>query len=120
MKEYDRVKVTAEKEKYAKFNVHKDMVGWICDARVIDKQRLVCFDECDLEIIPIIPIDEKDLEVVWESHERQVGDEIVLLTNKYNYIGIYEKMCGILLEKRTTINGLLNLTSIKTYNRISI
>ena len=71
MKEYDRVKLTVEKEKYTIDGAHKGMVGWICDPRNINGQWLVCFDECDLPQFPTIPVKEKDLEVVWESHERQ-------------------------------------------------
>jgi len=36
MKEYDRVRLIVEKEKYVKYGVHKGMDGWICDPRNID------------------------------------------------------------------------------------
>ena len=44
MKEYDRVRLIVEKEKYAEDGVHKGMDGWICDPRNIDGQWLVSFD----------------------------------------------------------------------------
>lgn len=68
MKEYDRVELIVEKEKYAKDNVHKGMNGWICDPRNIDGQWLICFDQpgnkCN---IATIPVKEEDLKVIWES-----------------------------------------------------
>ena len=66
MKEYDRVELIVEKEKYAEDNVHKGMDGWICDPRNIDGQWLVCFDHAD-EPYPIISVKEEDLKVIWES-----------------------------------------------------
>lgn len=63
MQEYDRVKLIVEKEKYAKYGVHKGMDGWICDARSIYGQWLVSFDGYgDEPEIACIPVDEKDLE----------------------------------------------------------
>ena len=56
MKEYDSVKLTVEKEKYAKEGVHKGMIGWICDERIINEQRLVCFDGGEVSPFPILPI----------------------------------------------------------------
>lgn len=68
MKEYDRVELIAEKEKYAKENVHKGMDGWICDSRNINGQWLVCFDNAeDLTEYPVISIKEEDLIVIKES-----------------------------------------------------
>ena len=68
MKEYDRVELIVEKEKYAKEGVHKGMDGWICDPRNINGQWLVCFDqEFDLPNIATIPIKEEDLKVIRES-----------------------------------------------------
>lgn len=67
MKEYDRVKLIVEKEEYAKYEVHKGMDGWICDPRSIEKTRLVCFDNNDLDEFPIIEILEEDLIVIRES-----------------------------------------------------
>ena len=45
MKEYSRVRLVVEKEKYAKKGAHKGMDGWICDPRNIDGDWLVCFDD---------------------------------------------------------------------------
>ena len=44
MKEYDRVELIIEKEKYAKEGVHKGMNGWICDPRNIEGNWLVSFE----------------------------------------------------------------------------
>ena len=38
MKEYDRVELIVEKEKYTKDGVHQGMDGWICDPRNINGQ----------------------------------------------------------------------------------
>ncbi len=68
MKEYDRVELMVEKEKYAKEGVHKGMDGWICDPRKIDGYWLVCFDqEFDLPNIATIEVKEEDLKVIKES-----------------------------------------------------
>ena len=67
MKEYDRVELIVEKEKYAKEGVHKGMEGWICDPRHINGQWLVCFDqEGALPNIATLPILEVDLKVTHE------------------------------------------------------
>ena len=47
MKEYDRVELMVDKEKYAKEGVRKGMNGWICDPRKIDGLWLVCFVEIE-------------------------------------------------------------------------
>ena len=70
MKEYDRVELIVEKEKYANEGVHKGMDGWICDPRNINGQWLVCFDHADdLPEYPIISVLEEDLKVIWECPE---------------------------------------------------
>lgn len=67
MKEYSRVKLIVEKEKYAKEGAHKGMDGWICDPRNINGQWLVCFDQYGiLPDIACIPVKEEDLEVIYE------------------------------------------------------
>ena len=67
MKEYDRVRLIVEKEKYAEDGVHKGMDGWICDPRNIDGKWLVSFDQFgDLPEIACIPVKEEDLEVMVE------------------------------------------------------
>ena len=64
MKEYDRVRLIVEREKYAKDGVHKGMDGWICDSRIIEAKRLVCFDQYgELPNIATIAVDEVDLEM---------------------------------------------------------
>ncbi len=98
MKEYDRVKLLVERNEYAKHRVYKGMVGWICDARTIDNCRLVCFDECDYEY-PIIAVRIPDLEVVWESHERQTGDKFILLSEEYSNVGLLKGFKGTLTAK---------------------
>ena len=69
MKEYDRVELIVEKEKYAKEGVHKGMNGWICDSRKIDGLWLVCFDQKYDYNIATIEIEENDLVVIEESPE---------------------------------------------------
>jgi len=65
MKEYDRVILIVEKDKYAINGVHKGMDGWICDSRNINGQWLVCFDQYgDKPNIAIIPVKEEDLELL--------------------------------------------------------
>ncbi|MCI8728591.1 MAG: hypothetical protein HFK07_02055 [Clostridia bacterium] len=65
MKEYDRVRLIVEKEKYVKYGVHKGMDGWICDPRNIDGCWLVCFDQDGpLPNIADIAVKEEDLEVM--------------------------------------------------------
>lgn len=66
MKEYSRVRIIVEKEKYAKEGVHKGMDGWICDSRNINGQWLVCFDDEEMFEIVTLPIKEEDLEVIYE------------------------------------------------------
>jgi len=67
MKEYSRVRLIVEKEKYANDGVHKGMNGWICDPRNINGQWLVCFDQYgNLPDIACIPVKEEDLEVIYE------------------------------------------------------
>lgn len=68
MKEYDRVVLIVEKEKYAKEDAHKGMDGWICDPRNINGQWLICFDQkFDLPNIATIAVKEEDLKVIVES-----------------------------------------------------
>lgn len=62
MKIMDCVEVIAEKEKYARYDVHKGMQGWICWEESIDGTWLVNFpgygENAD---IAEIPIKEEDL-----------------------------------------------------------
>ena len=65
MKEYDRVVLTVEKEKYAKEGVHRGMSGIICDPRQINGCSLVRFDQYGaLPEIACISVSEEDLEVL--------------------------------------------------------
>ena len=65
LREYDSVKVLVEKESYAKFGVHKDMVGTILDPQKIEGRWLVFFpDETGADTIDC-PISETDLELVF-------------------------------------------------------
>lgn len=67
VKEYSRVRLIVEKEKYAREGVHKGMDGWICDPRKIEGCWLVCFDQYgELPNIATIEIKEEDLEVMFE------------------------------------------------------
>ena len=47
MKEMDCVRITVEKEKYAKEGVHKGMYGWICLDDCRDGYWLVNIPQCD-------------------------------------------------------------------------
>lgn len=68
MKEYDKVELIVEKSKYTNKGLHKGMVGWICDPKKINGQRLVCFDTLDdLPEYPIVSIEEDDLKIIWVS-----------------------------------------------------
>lgn len=65
MKEYDCVELTVEKERYAKYGVHKGMQGWICDEQRVEKYVLVNIPQYgDHEDIATIAIHEKDLVVI--------------------------------------------------------
>ncbi|MBR1954336.1 MAG: hypothetical protein IKC58_01195 [Clostridia bacterium] len=67
MKEYDRVELVVDREKYTKQQVFKGMEGWICDPRKIEGKWLVCFDLADhLPEYPIISVLEEDLKVTSE------------------------------------------------------
>lgn len=100
MKEYDRVKLIAEKDKYAKEGVHKDMDGWICDPRNINGQWLVCFDQYgDLPNIATIPIKEKDLEVIWDCPVKQAGSKVTLYVSNYINKGVPLGAQGTIIKK---------------------
>ena len=60
--EYDLVEVTVEKEKYAKYGVHKGMQGVIMDPRCLYSEYYVIFtDKTTAEDIADIPVHEDDL-----------------------------------------------------------
>ena len=65
MKEYDRVRLLVEKERYAEEGVHKGMDGWICYDQKWEGTWLVCFDQYgDLPNIATISVKEEDMEVI--------------------------------------------------------
>ena len=65
MKEYDRVRLLVEKERYAEEGVHKGMDGWICNEQRCDVSWLVCFDQYgDLPNIATIAVKVEDMEVI--------------------------------------------------------
>ena len=62
MKEMDCVEVIVEKEKYAKFGVHKGMQGWICFDDCSNGYWLVNFPQYgEKDDIAEISITEEDL-----------------------------------------------------------
>lgn len=76
MKEIDNVEVIAEKEKYAKYGVHKGMQGWICDDRNINGSWLVNFPQCGEKAdIAEIPVKEEDLKLIDIMHAK-INEEI--------------------------------------------
>lgn len=76
MKEIDNVEVIAEKEKYAKYGVHKGMQGWICDDRNINGCWLVNFPQCGEKAdIAEIPVKEEDLKLIDIMHAK-INEEI--------------------------------------------
>ncbi len=65
MKYLDPVEVIAEKEKYAKFGVHKGMQGWICEEQEFENEWLVNFPQRgENEDIATIGVKEEDLVVI--------------------------------------------------------
>ncbi len=65
MKEMDNVELIVEKEKYARWGVHKGMIGWICDSECVDGSWLVNFPQYgDKPDIATLGIQEEDLRVV--------------------------------------------------------
>ncbi len=65
MKEYDRVRLLVEKERYAEEGVHKGMDGWICNEQRCEGSWLVCFDQYgDLPNIATIAVKVEDMEVI--------------------------------------------------------
>ena len=76
MKEIDNVEVIAEKEKYAKYAVHKGMQGWICDDRNINGCWLVNFPQCGEKAdIAEIPVKEEELKLIDIMHAK-INEEI--------------------------------------------
>ena len=68
MKEYDLVRLIAEKEQYAKHGVHEGMRGWICFEQRTEGHWLVSFEEPGyFDEDPTISVKEEDLEVICDS-----------------------------------------------------
>ena len=69
MKEMDAVRITVEKNEYAKDGVHKGMYGWICLEQRVQNYWLVNFPQCgEKDDIATILIHEDDMEVVPIMH----------------------------------------------------
>lgn len=69
MKEMDAVRITVEKNGYAKDGVHKGMYGWICLEQRVQNYWLVNFPQCgEKDDIATISIHEDDMEVVPIMH----------------------------------------------------
>lgn len=69
MKEMDAVRITVEKNEYAKYGVHKGMYGWICLEQRVQNYWLVNFPQCgEKDDIATISIHEDDMEVVPIMH----------------------------------------------------
>lgn len=64
MKEFDRVKVIRDSERYKKAGIVKGMVGTILDPRKIDGRGLVIFSDAHGNDIAEDSMLESDLEVV--------------------------------------------------------
>ena len=69
MKELDCVEVIVEKEKYARYGVHKGMQGWICDPRRIDGTWFVNFPQYgEKDDIATLDVKEEDLKEIPVMH----------------------------------------------------
>ena len=65
MQMMDRVRVTVEKERYAKHGVHKGMHGWICFEQVVEGFWLVNFPQYgEKDDVAEISIQEEDMELI--------------------------------------------------------
>lgn len=108
MKEYDRVILTVEKEKYAKEGVHKGMDGWICDPRKIGGKWLVSFDQYgELHEIACLSVNEEDLEVL-VSHVHHTTYAVVVTENEeYARLGVHEGMYGKVLWGESNIMSIM-------------
>ena len=117
MKEYDRVILTVEKEKYAKEGVHKGMDGWICDPRNIDGQWLVCFDQYgELPNIATIPVNEEDLDVLVSDEPYDTYAVVIAEKEEYAKLGVHKGTYGKVLwgEGRDTSVLMIEFTDSST------
>lgn len=76
MKLMDCVEVIVEKEKYAKFGVHKGMQGWVCLDDCYNNTWLVNFPQReDKEDVAEISIKEEDLKII-PSLNAEINEQI--------------------------------------------
>ena len=69
MKEMDCVEVAVEKERYAKYGVHKGMQGWICLDEKVNGTWLVNFPQYgEKDDIAEISVKEEDLKLIPVMH----------------------------------------------------
>ncbi len=69
--EYDLVELTVEKEKYAKFGVHKGMQGVVMEDYCIDSEYYVIFtDKNTAEDIADLCVNDDDLVLVWRNPDK--------------------------------------------------
>lgn len=72
--EYDAVELIVEKEKYAKYGVHKGAQGTVMENYCIDSDYYVIFtDETTAEDIADISVHEDDLKLVWRNPKNTVN-----------------------------------------------
>ena len=64
MKEFDRVRLIRDSERYRKAGIVKGMIGTILDPRKIDDRQLVVFSDAQENDIAEDSISESDLEIV--------------------------------------------------------
>ena len=71
MKEYDSVELLVEKEKYAKYGVHKGRQGWICYEKCVKGYSLVEFPLYgEAGIIATIDVRGDDLKLISDWNPR--------------------------------------------------
>ncbi|MEG1528545.1 MAG: hypothetical protein RR248_02335 [Clostridia bacterium] len=113
MKEFDRVILTVEKEKYATEGVHKGMDGWICDPRKIDGKRLVSFDQYgELPEIACLSVNEEDLEVLISDEPYNTYAIVVTDREKYARLGVHKGMYGKVLWEENSKKGAIMIEFI--------
>ncbi len=76
MKEYDDVELIAEKDKYARYGVHKGMQGWICHDECVGGYWLVNFPQFGgNNEIATISVHESDMKII-EFHSEYLNEFI--------------------------------------------
>ena len=77
MKEMDCVEVAVEKERYAKYGVHKGMQGWICLDDNSNGTWLVNFPQCgENDNIATLSIKEVDLRPLPNGMNAAINEKI--------------------------------------------